>query len=563
MAHQWFGDYVTCKDWSHTWLNEGFATYYTHLYEGHKSGRDALLYGLYEDAEGDRGVLGQSARDTRPIVYRDYQAPMEQFDFRAYPKGSWVLHMLRSQLGEKLFREAVHTYLERHALGNVETEDLREVFEELSGQPLDRFFDQWVYHGGAPQLTISYSWLAEEKLARVSVKQTQETSDKVLLFHLPTKLRFVVDGKPVDKPIVINEAEEDFYFALDEEPTIVRFDPEYTLLAKVSFDVPEKQLQAQLANEDDAMGRVLACVALGDEGKNGNVAALKERLQKDKFYGVREAAAKALQEIGTEEAIAALVDSADQDDARVRRTVVEQLGRCYHDDANEKLLDVATDDDELPIVAAAAISALGRRSGDDATEAIEEALESRSFNNERMRAALAAIRDQRAQDFADELVELVSDGSNGLAADELGDAIGTLAAISQRGRRRDAAFDAVREYLDHPRQSVRTAAIAALGELRDPRARTLLEPFAAEGQNGRLRGVARGALERLDRNAEQAPEEVGELRRELRELREKYGELEESLEELKSKAEAKPKDDAEAEDDESVDGEEESDDDST
>ena len=155
MAHQWFGDYVTCKDWSHVWLNEGFATYYALLYEGHKLGRDALLYGLYLDAR-DEIFLPANRRDKRPIVFRDYRDAQDQFDFRNYPKASWVLHMLRSQVGDTVYREAIHTYLERHALSDVETDDLREAFEELSGQPLDQFFDQWLYHGGVPELKITY-----------------------------------------------------------------------------------------------------------------------------------------------------------------------------------------------------------------------------------------------------------------------------------------------------------------------------------------------------------------------------------------------------------------------
>ena len=79
MAHQWFGDYVTCKDWSHLWLNEGFATYYAHLYEGHKFGRDAMLYGLYRDAQGR--VL-RHGNDKKPIAYRDYQNEREQYTNR-------------------------------------------------------------------------------------------------------------------------------------------------------------------------------------------------------------------------------------------------------------------------------------------------------------------------------------------------------------------------------------------------------------------------------------------------------------------------------------------------
>src|ERR1043166_424048 len=100
MAHQWFGDLVTCKDWSHIWLNEGFATYYDALFDGHKNGRDAMLYGMYGNA---RQILG-AANDTNAIVRRTYDSPDSMFDFLAYPKGGWVLHMLRSQLGEEVLR---------------------------------------------------------------------------------------------------------------------------------------------------------------------------------------------------------------------------------------------------------------------------------------------------------------------------------------------------------------------------------------------------------------------------------------------------------------------------
>ncbi len=536
LAHQWFGDYVTCKDWSHLWLNEGFATYYTLLYEGHKFGRDALLYGLHEDA----GEILAKKDDKRPIVFRGYKEAMEQFDHRSYPKGGWVLHMLRSQFGEELYRKAIHAYLERHALDSVESEDLREVFEELSGQPLDRFFDQWLYHGGAPELSIEYKWLAKEKLAHVTVKQTQDVSNDVLLFELPTKLRFIVDGKTIDEPVTIHRKQHDFYVALPGEPQTVRFDPDYTLLASVSFDLPEAMLLAQLDNDDDMMGRLLACEALGKKDKNGPVEALAGRLTSDPFQGVRRAAATALRTIGTDEAIEALCDGVDgQDNVRVRRHVCEELARCYNDAARAKLRAVAADDDELPVVAAVAIGALGKYSNDEeAAELIEDALDSRSFNNERFLAAIRAIRDARDTDFADELLEIVSERNGDLIPNELAEAFDALADLSQRGRRREAAYDALVEYLDHPRMALRTAAIGALGRLKDPRARVILEPFAEEGQHARIRTAARRALEALDRDAQFAPKEVSELRRELRELREKYEKIEGTLKDLESKSKA-------------------------
>ena len=234
MAHQWFGDYVTCKDWSHLWLNEGFATYYSHLHAGHKFGHDHLLYGMYRDAMGR--VLPQGKKNRRPIVFKDYKNPGEQFDFRSYPKGSWVLHMLRNQLGQSLYRKCIKTYLERHALTSVVTEELNAVIEELSGRSYDRFFDQWVYHGGHPELTVSYRWQAADRLAKVTIRQTQQVDDDVLLFHIPTKLRFILpNDKVVDHEITITDREHEFFVSLPDDPKIVRFDPEYSVLAEVSF----------------------------------------------------------------------------------------------------------------------------------------------------------------------------------------------------------------------------------------------------------------------------------------------------------------------------------------
>ena len=263
MAHQWFGDYVTCKDWSHLWLNEGFATYYAHLYEGHKFGRDALLYGLYRDATG-RG-FSASAQDRRPIVYKEYGNASEQFDFRAYPKGSWVLHMLRSQLGPDLYRQCIKTYLERHALQSVETDDLIDVLEELSGQSLDAFFDQWVYHARYPDLKIRYRWLAERNLAELTVEQTQEVNDDVLIVSVSRRVCVSTWGMAstslsitTSRSIVENRCSR----RVAPPATARTIRSGYTLLAKVDFSKTDDMLRRQLANPHDVIGRLLAIGAL-------------------------------------------------------------------------------------------------------------------------------------------------------------------------------------------------------------------------------------------------------------------------------------------------------------
>ena len=121
------------------------------------------------------------------MVDKTYKDADNVFDFRAYSKGSWILHMLRSQLGEDLYRECIKTYLERNALKSVVTEDLNRVIEEITGRSFDPFFDQWVYHARHPELKVSYRWDEATKLARVGVAQTQEVDEDVVLFSFPYK----------------------------------------------------------------------------------------------------------------------------------------------------------------------------------------------------------------------------------------------------------------------------------------------------------------------------------------------------------------------------------------
>ena len=544
MAHQWFGDYVTCKDWSHLWLNEGFATYYALLYEGKKFGRDAMLYGLYLDARDD--ILPR-AGDRRPIVYRRYNEPDEQFDYRSYPKGSWVLHMLRSQFGEDLYRRAIRAYLERHALGEVESEDLREAFEELSGEPLDRFFDQWLYHAGHPELKITYRWLAGDKLAHVTIEQTQETNDDVLLFELPTKLQFVVDGKPTDENIRIDGKRHDFYVTLPGEPTVVLFDPDYSLLTKVDFKKSDALLEAQLKHEPNAIARVLACEGLAKRDTAGSVAALQHALQNDPFYGVRSAAALALRQIRTGEAVAALVASTKQEDARIRLRVVEELGKAYRDEAREKLLDVVANE-KNPAVAAAAIRSLGNYQGKPTTDAVKAALKSKSFTNDELIAAFGAIGTLDAAHLAPALIKTLQERSLDVDQRNFGEGLATLAKVSAgRPRRRAAAYEALAGFLNSPRPLIQEQAVRALGDLKEPRARDLLEPLARGSEHDPLTAAAKSALRQLDGETKLVPAEVGELRREVRELRESHEKLEKSLKEIKGKNEA-TKDDAKDED---------------
>ncbi|HXK16153.1 MAG TPA: M1 family metallopeptidase, partial [Polyangiaceae bacterium] len=180
LAHQWFGDYVTCRDWSHAWLNEGFATFCEHLEREQRLGRDEYDYGVAGDVETYLGEAG--GRYQRPIVCRDYAEPIDLFDRHLYEKGGLVLHMLRRELTDAVFFEGVARYLGRHAFGIVETNDLMRAFEEVAGRSLERFFDHWVYRPGHPELSVKVSY--DDGLLSVSLKQAQKTGEAAV-FALP------------------------------------------------------------------------------------------------------------------------------------------------------------------------------------------------------------------------------------------------------------------------------------------------------------------------------------------------------------------------------------------
>ncbi len=530
MAHQWFGDYVTCEDWANLWLNEGFATYYTHLYNGHALGRDEMLYGLHRDAQGR--VLTQQ-KDTRPIVYRDYSAAWDQFDFRAYPKGSWVLHMLRNQLGEQVYRQAIKSYLEKHALSSVSTPDLIAELEDASGQSLDRFFDQWVYHGGFPMLKIDYQWLPKEKLARVTIKQTQKTDDKVLLFHLPATLRFLVDGKPVDHQVKINEAEEVFYVPLAAKPEIVRFDPELALLAKVDFTKPQAMLEAQLKNKNDMIGRLMAAEALGKKKDQQSITALQEALNNDAFYGVRVAAAKALGKRQTDQAYDALTASMNQRDARVRLAVVEAVGRYYRPETLAKLQQVVTTE-QNPAIASAAVTALGAFHEPPAYDAIRHAIQSRTFQNTLAVSAIEAVAKTADPQLEPELRRTIKTRRHELTDAGLASAMTALGKLAGESEDKTAARELLEKELNAPARRVRIAAVEALGELGDPKSLAALSTLG-DAEDSRVASAAKKAIDKIEQDAPRVPAELGQLRKLVRELKDQQEKLQQQVGELTKK----------------------------
>ncbi|HEU0039288.1 MAG TPA: M1 family aminopeptidase, partial [Verrucomicrobiae bacterium] len=533
LAHQWFGDYVTCKDWSQIWLNEGAATYYSQLYAGHKHGRDAMLYSLYGTA---RTILGRT-NASRAIVERRYDDPGELFSYLAYDKGGWVLHMLRAQLGEALYRRSIKTYLERHALGSVVTEDLNSVIEELSGRSFDQFFDQWVYHGGQPELEVAYSWDARDKLAKLSLKQNQRIGDDVFLFTFPLTVRFKTKAGAVDKAVTVKQKAEDFYFALEEAPTSVRIDPEYTLLARVKFDPPAAMLDTQLEDAADVIGRLLAIELLSNRRDKESVAKLKKTLNHDPFYGVRVEAAKALRTIHNDEALDALLASTHQADARVRGQVIAEAAKFYH----EKVFtgEIASlGGEKNPEIQAEAIEALGAYAKPEVRETLLRFLNSTSYRNSLANAAVRALRTANDPAYIEPLRENLKEHESAYTSRGFANALEALASLARdRDDRRDGVREFLLGYVNHPRRTIRLGAINALGALEDSRAVPVLEKYSLALKGSPEQSAAANALRRIAATR-RAVEGLGDLRNTVLDLQKANGELRRDLKTLEKKLDA-------------------------
>src|SRR5580700_6263534 len=259
MTHQWFGDLVTCKDWTNTWLNEGFATFGANLWEEHYYGVDASSYRYWRDQN-----TWMQSRELYPIpiVTREINDSVEYVG-NVYDKAGWVIQMLREQLGDEAFFRALKHYLEANRLENVVSADLAKAIEESTGTNVDLFFDQWIYGAGAPRFVVRSSYDETAKKVSLSVKQIQKVEEHVGLFRVPIEVSITTSSGEKAFPIEVSKAEETFTFAVDGPPQMVLFDKGDKILKSVDFQKTSEEWIRQLKTATDVPDRADEAFALG------------------------------------------------------------------------------------------------------------------------------------------------------------------------------------------------------------------------------------------------------------------------------------------------------------
>jgi aminopeptidase N len=332
LAHQWWGDLVTMRDWSQAWLNEGFATYFQNVYTRHQLGDDEGAL----DLENKINAYLRETHDRyeRPIVLDRWNVPNDNWDRHTYEKAAAVLNMLDWVMGDKEFLRALSYFLHKHAYQPVDTTDLEKAIIDSTGQNLNWFFDEWVFKAGHPVFDVSYKWDEEAKKVTVTVIQTQKTSEWVPIFQTPVVIAITTaSGKQTSK-VWIREQEEHFLFPCPEKPLLVRFDEGSHVLKEMTFPKSVEELTFQLRH-DDVIGRMWAASQLSQHlDDSGARSALAQSAAGDPFWAVREKALTALGPSLRSSDIAFLKERALDSKSAVRVAALRLLGDLHEHSLN-------------------------------------------------------------------------------------------------------------------------------------------------------------------------------------------------------------------------------------
>lgn len=385
LAHQWWGDMVTCRDWSHTWLNEGFASYAEALWDEHARGRDEYAYNM--DRKAGRAIAGGKER---PVMDRHYPEPQSMFDDRSYPKGAWVVHMLRNRLGDDVFWKGIKRYATENKFQSAETVDLRRCLERTSGRDLERFFYDWLERPGNPDLSVTTEYLPDSQQASLTIQQTQNGEP----FQVPVKMVLTCAG--TKEPLVLEELmtakELKLRIPLPGQLERVDVDPDQAILTELKETKSRDLWRAQLLEGPTVPARLRATQHFGGSKTEEDHELLAQAFAKEPFWGVKIELATAMGNAKGQACRQALMQGLHDSDARVRRACLDGLAKFDKDAAVAGVVkEILQKGDPSYAVEGAALAAYAKHSPKDAVAVLTPWLAKPSHQDVLASAALAGL----------------------------------------------------------------------------------------------------------------------------------------------------------------------------
>jgi aminopeptidase N len=382
MAHQWFGDLVTCADWRHTWLNEGFATYFEALWEEHAYGRDVFDW---KELQAGRGMVSGTP-GTVSVVPKTDTDPDGAYGL-IYNKGGWTLHMLRGQLGDARFWKAIQYYAKKFSYQNATTSDFVEAVSESTGRDVEWLFDQYVYRPGFPEFDLTWDYDGTKQMLHGTLKQNKDR-----LFRVPLEIEALGDHGSQTFVLATNGESQEFFFSLKERPEVVLLDPRDILLKRATYHQDAAQWIWQLEHAPSALNREEAAWRLSAFSTDATVAGLSKAGTGDAFYGVRVEAAGSLGRIHTEATRTALMKMLADNNVEARAAAANALGAVPKSaELIDKLLEMARTDASFTVRRAALMGAM-RLKPEHALDVLKPFLTMDSPHAEMQAAGISAIQ---------------------------------------------------------------------------------------------------------------------------------------------------------------------------
>ncbi|MBI4925398.1 MAG: M1 family metallopeptidase [Bdellovibrio sp.] len=552
LAHQWFGDLVTCRDWSHAWLNEGFATFMERVWieenierYGSQKVEEAKYYSHLEFKDY---LEDDHEKYRRSVVCNLFQDPMDIFDSHLYNKGGVILVLLRHILGDDLFWTSIENYLKSNARKNVETIDLIRAIEEVTGKNMRLFFDQWIYSAGHPEFEVKYEWITDKKQIELVIEQKQVSGKASLekdgfvtpVFQLPIALEVEFEGGKVEKySINLKTEKERLFFQVPSQPLKVRLDPGNFIPKEMKFPRPRELLFYQLEHDPDCTGRIEAAWELKQNWDCTVIEKLGQALLKDVFWGVQAEIAEVLSEIKSDFSREALIKGLAVANHKARRAVVKALGKFKHPQVVEALKKHAQADPSYFVEAEATYSwacSMGEdeKAKPETLEFLLSQLKKESCRDVIRCFTFKAISELPGVDaglFLDALDVLKTWSTRGMPIEaRLGsiDALAQIAKTAVRHIKRDL-FEVFNQLANEDDFLVQYTLIAALAKTEAAQAIPILDKIYFLTVDSRIKREAKLVKDSLLISGS-AAQSVAKLRTSLEKLEEEYKKLRDKVE---------------------------------
>jgi aminopeptidase N len=474
LAHQWWGNVITCKDFRHMWLNESFATYFDPLYFEYTLGRDEFDYRIFSNQNAAIDVDMIEGR--KPVVSEN------SYGTNVYSRGSTILHMLRFLLGEQLFWKAINHYITKYQFQSVETNDFKIAIEEATGQNLYWFFDQWLYKAGHPIFDVSYRWSDSSKTILLDIKQTQTMDSLTNVFRMPVDIEITTQSSVLTYRINVLQKDSTYSLPCSEQPNLVIFDKGNWLLKELNFTKSNDEWIYQATQARNPIDRIRAIRAIAKlPNAEEYVSTFSNCIQNDTFWAVRREAIFGAGKIEfTRDSLKnvlkqSLILASKDKKSTVRDAAVAALRTFTGDDVIAALHQAL--DDSSYLVMDSAIRSLAKVDSVNALSLVKKYLEYPSFTN---RIHNSALRTLATLDSTLALTLAFDDARYGKPTNTRWTALGIL---RRYGKTRDDVRQFFESLLNDKNEGIRSYAVSTLGEIGTEATVPLLEAVANDKDN--------------------------------------------------------------------------------